>query len=366
MTRPAPDHAERRRRFEREIVGPSLDASIVTHRPDVRYLTGFSGSSGALFCPPAAAPVLITDFRYEEQAADQVDSAVRVHITRDGLVAALGELVRDAGASRIGFDPVHLTVAEYRKLKEAVPDADWVPTPGVVAAMRAVKSEDEVALIELAIRVAETALERFIGTVDWRAGLTELEITARLELELRHAGSERLPFDVIIASGPRTSLPHAGPGARVPREGDLLLVDWGATVDGYCSDLTRTFVIGAASDWQLELHARVLAAQRAAVEAIAEGADARDVDAAARSRLAEHELDRYFGHSTGHGIGLEVHEEPRLSTRSEDVLSAGNVVTVEPGVYVPGRGGVRIEDDVLVTGSGARRLSGVRHDLVEL
>lgn len=366
MTRPSPDHAERRRRFERELAGRSLDASIVTHRPDVRYLCGFSGSSGALFWPRAAAPVLITDFRYEEQAAAEVDDAVRVHITREGLVSALGELARDTAADRIGFDPARLTVAEHRKLREAVPDATWAPTPGVVAALRAVKSEDEVARIERAVRVAEEALDRFIETVDWRAGLTELEITARLELELRLAGSERLPFDVIIASGPRTSLPHAEPGARVPREGDLLLVDWGATVDGYCSDLTRTFAIGAASDWQREVHARVLAAQRAAVDAIAEGAEARAVDAAARTCLAEHELDGYFGHSTGHGIGLEVHEEPRLSTRSEDVLESGNVVTVEPGVYVPGRGGVRIEDDVLVTGTGARRLSGVRGDLVEL
>jgi len=359
-------HEERRHRLGRELVGPSLDAALVTHRPDVRYLTGFSGSSGALFCPRSDAAVLITDFRYEEQAAAEMDPSVRLHITREGLAAAMGELARDAGTTRIGFDPAHLTVAEHRKVREAVPDAAWIEAPGLVAAMRAVKSEEEIASIERAVGVAESALARLIETVDWRAGLTELEITARLEFELRTAGSEGLPFEVIVASGPRTSLPHAGPGARVPGEGDLLLVDWGATVDGYCSDLTRTFVIGAASDWQRELHGRVLEAQRAAVEAIAGGVSARDVDSRTRARLAEHDLDRYFGHSTGHGIGLEVHEEPRLSTRSEDVLEAGNVVTVEPGVYVPGRGGVRIEDDVLVTGTGARRLSGARHDLVEL
>lgn len=366
MSDPGMDHAARRQRFERELVGPPLDAALVTHRPDVRYLTGFTGSSGSLFCPRSDAPVLITDFRYEEQATDEVDGSVRVHITREGLAAAIGELAGAAGTTRIGFDPAHLTVAEHRKLREAAPDATWVEAPGVVAAMRAVKSEAEVARIERAVGIAETALERLIEGVDWRAGLTEREITARLELELRAAGSEGLPFEVIIASGPRTSLPHAGPGGRIPGEGDLLLVDWGATADGYCSDLTRTFVLGPATDWQRDLHEFVLEAQGAAVDAIAAGTAAKDVDAAARAKLAEHDLDGYFGHSTGHGIGLEVHEDPRLSTRSEEVLRAGNVVTVEPGVYVPGRGGVRIEDDVLVTETGARRLSGVRRDLVEL
>ncbi len=360
------DRAERRHRFERELTRASVDAAIVTHRPDVRYLSGFSGSSGFLFYPLADPPVLITDFRYEEQAGDEIDSPLRVHVTREGWVAAMAELTGGAGVSRIGFDPAHLSVAEHRRLRDALPDATWVETPDVVATLRSVKSEDEVARIERAIRVAETALERLLETFDWHAGHTELEITARLELELRRAGSEGLPFEVIVASGPRTSLPHAGPGARAPREGDLLLVDFGATVEGYCSDLTRTFVIGEASEWQRELHGRVLEAQESALSAISDGAAARDVDAATRARLAEHDLDRYFGHSTGHGIGLEVHEEPRLSSRSDDVLGAGNVVTVEPGVYVPGRGGVRVEDDVLVTDGGARRLSAFRRDLVEL
>ena len=366
MTRPPVDRAERRDRFERALARSSLDAALVTHRPDVRYLSGFSGSSGTLLHPRSDAPVLITDFRYEEQAAHEVDAPVRVHITREGWVTAVGELVRAGAAARIAFEPAHLSVADHRKVRDATPDAVWVEAPGVVAALRAVKSEGEVASIERAVRVAESALERLLESVDWRAEPTELEITARLEFELRRAGSERLPFEVIIASGPRASLPHAGPGGRAVRDGDLLLVDWGATVDGYCSDLTRTFVVGVASEWQRELHARVLAAQDAAVAAIAEGAAARDVDAATRARLAEHGVDRYFGHSTGHGIGLEVHEEPRLSVRSDDILAAGNVVTVEPGVYVPGRGGVRIEDDVLVTETGARRLSGLRRDLVEL
>ncbi|MFV1987532.1 MAG: M24 family metallopeptidase, partial [Gemmatimonadota bacterium] len=232
--------------------------------------------------------------------------------------------------------------------------------------LRAVKDESEIDAIGAAARVAETALEGLLTAVEWHSEPTELDVATALEHELRRAGSEGLPFEVIVAGGERTSLPHAAPSSRRVRTGDLVLIDFGAIVDGYCSDITRTFIVGDPADWQTEIHGRVLEAQAAAIEAIAPGASGVEVDRAARDCLAAHDLDRYFGHSTGHGIGLEVHEEPRLSTRSEDVLEPGNVVTVEPGVYLPGRGGVRIEDDVAVTRDGSRVLTSIRRDLVRV
>ncbi len=368
MSRKRTPEVERWRRLEERLAKLELDALLVSHAANVRYLSGFTGSSALLLHPRAAAPVLVTDFRYEEQAAAEVRAPTRVRVARNGLIPALGEVLESTKQLvAIGFDSEHLSVLDRRRLGEVAPEVRWVEAEGVVSRLRAIKDPGEVEAIRAAASVAESALER---TLAWLRGApkppSERVIAARLEFELRSGGSDAPPFEVIVASGPRTSLPHARPDDRSPAPGDLLLIDFGASVAGYCCDITRTFVFGPAEDWQGELHAAVLRAQRAAIEAIAPEAAAADVDRAARGVLAEYGWDRLFGHSTGHGIGLEVHEEPRLSRRSEDLLAPGHVVTVEPGVYLPGRGGVRIEDDVVVTDGGAERLTAFRRRLIEL
>jgi Xaa-Pro aminopeptidase len=343
-----------------------VEAAVVTHPPCVRYLTGFSGSSGCVYHELSGPSVLITDFRYEEQAAAEVPEDVRVHISTGGWIAALADIRADAPDTRIAFEPEHMTVLEYDRLEERVEGAEFHPVRKLVGNLRAVKSESEIAAIGAATGVAERALDGLLVSVDWRKEPTELDVAAALEHELRRAGSEGLPFEVIVASGERTSLPHAAPSSRPILTGDLVLIDFGAIVDGYCSDITRTCIVGQPADWQTEIHGRVLEAQIAAIDTIGPGVGGVDVDRAARETLAGYDLDEYFGHSTGHGIGLEVHEDPRLSTRSDDILEPGNVVTVEPGVYLPGRGGVRIEDDVAVTTGGSRVLTSASRDLVRL
>jgi len=361
------EHGRRRwESLERALEAAELDAAIITHLPSVRYLTGFSGSSGSVFHSRLGSPVLITDFRYQEQASNEVADPVRVHIATEGWVAAVAEIAPEGKVGRAGFEPETLTVLDLERLSGSMPGIEWVATRHLMAGLRAVKDEGEIERIHAAARLAEAALERLLAAVDWRSGPTEAMVASMLEFELRRAGSGPLPFDPIVAGGPRTSLPHAMPSDREIASGELLLLDFGATVDGYCSDLTRTFVVGRAQDWQREIHGHVLAAQSEAFGAIGPDAPAATVDRAARQALAACDLDGFFGHSTGHGLGLEVHEEPRLSSKSDDVLEPGNVVTVEPGVYLPGRGGVRIEDDVAVTRTGSRVLTSAPRDLIEL
>jgi len=340
----------------------SLDGLMVSHGPNIRYLSGFSGSSALLFVARADRSVLLTDFRYEEQAAAELSSEIAVRIARRGLVDLLSELFADATRPRsIGFEAATLTVRDRREFGERCGSVIWEEAPQVVERMRELKAPEEVALLSDAARVAERALELTLG--EGVVGMTERRIAGLLEYHLKQEGSERLPFDTIVASGSRSSLPHAEPTTRQVAAGDLLLIDFGASVGGYGCDITRTRVMGASTERQRELHEAVLEAQSAAIGRIAAGVAARDVDRAAREALEARGLAEQFGHSTGHGIGLEVHEAPRLATRSEDTLEAGHVVTVEPGVYLSGYGGVRIEDDVLVTRDGAQRLTNLPREL---
>ncbi len=340
-------------------------AAVITARSSVRYLSGFTGSSGVLWIPIDGAPTLVTDFRYDEQARQEVGDAVAVHIALEGWISGLAAVVGGA-TGPAAFEAEHLSVSEYERLAEILYGTALKSTRDLVGALRAVKDGDEVRAIERAVAVAESALERTLAAIDWASRPTERQVAARLAAELGEGGSETLPFESIVAAGPRTALPHATPSDRNVERGDLLLIDFGARVDGYCSDITRTFVVGPAVPWQTAVHEQVLEAQALAREAVAGEVPCRVVDAAARDALARHGVDRHFGHSTGHGLGLDVHEAPSVSSRSEDTLAAGNVVTVEPGVYLPGRGGVRIEDDVLVEVAGARTLTSLPRALVEL
>jgi len=309
--------------------------------------------------------VLVTDFRYEEQVDIEVADSIRTHISSEGWIRGIAELAADAGGP-IAFEAEGLTVADYESLRGMLPDIAFVPLRDLVRTLRQVKTRDEVDAIERAVAVAESAFNRLLSTMDWSVGPSEREIATALEMELRSGGSDPLPFDPIVATGERSALPHATPTDRRVDPGDLLLLDFAAPVDGYCSDLTRTFVRGTPEPWQVTLHEQVLEAQTKAHEVIGNGVAGRDVDRAVRETFALHDMDGFFGHSTGHGIGLDVHEGPSLSFRSEDVLEAGNVVTVEPGLYLPGRGGVRIEDDVRIGEAGARTLTRLPRALVRL
>jgi len=347
-----------------ELPAEGLDGLLLSKLSNVRYLSGFSGSSGHLLMLPERS-VLFTDFRYEEQAAAEVDPAIEVRISRDGLLAEVAAFLDERGLSgRLGFEPESVTVRERHELGELCDRVTWETAPTWVESQRVRKDGREIELIQRAAGIGESALEEVLSAV--REGVTERTLAAELDYRLRLAGSGPPPFETIVAAGPRSALPHAQPSDRELRDGDLVLFDFGATIGGYCSDMTRTFVLGRAADWQRDVHEAVAAAQDAARAVIAAGVAARDVDEAARDVLRSAGLADRFGHGTGHGIGLEVHEAPRIYRRSDDVLEIGSVVTVEPGVYLPGRGGVRIEDDVVVEEAGARTLTRYSRDLIEL
>ncbi len=362
---PSADHPARLDALREGLTEARLEAILLVHPPNLRYLTGFTGSSGVLVVFREGGCLLTTDFRYEEQADQQVPSQVAIRVARDGLLPEVA-----AGLSgrptplRVGFEGERLTVRDRRELGELCGGVLWEEAPPLVERLRERKDGVELLYMERAAGIAESAFEGVRRAV--REGMTEVQVAADLEYALRTAGSGPPAFPCIVASGSRSSLPHAEPAGRRLREGDLVLFDFGATCGGYCSDITRTVVLGRAAAWQRELHEAVREAQQAAVATLRADVPAREVDGAARRVLEGRGLADRFGHSTGHGLGLEVHEGPRLSRRSEDVLHAGHVVTVEPGVYVPGRGGVRLEDDFVVGAGEPRPLTAGPVELVEL
>jgi Xaa-Pro aminopeptidase len=341
-----------------------LDALLVTDLADVRYLTGFTGSSGLALVGPDLR-VFVTDFRYVEQAAAEVaDGFDRRRATGellDDLAGVLGE-----GELRLGFDDAALTVRQHARLRERLARrVSLLAAGGLVAELRAVKEPSEVAAISAASELADAALEALLQ--EGLIGRSERELALALEAGMRARGAEGPSFEPIVAGGAHGALPHASPREEPIRRGELVVIDWGARLDGYCSDCTRTVAAGPPADPDAaEVYATVLGAQRAALDALRAGAGGRAVDAVARERIAAAGHGERFGHGLGHGVGLEVHEPPRLSQRSDDTLIAGNVVTVEPGIYLPGRLGVRIEDLVVVEEDGCRILTGLSKELAEV
>lgn len=345
-----------------------LDALLVSSLPNIRYLTGFSGTS-AIVLVTHGAVFLLSDFRYRAQAALEVGELARVLIEDGGvwerLFQLLGEQPALAGGT-IGYEAHVLTAQGARRLADADPPRPWrfQATADIVEGLRTVKAAEEIAAIRAAGTVAARALDDAVRQV--RRGHTENEVAGLLEGALRRRGSEGYPFPTIVASGPRSALPHARTSDRVVAPGDWLLIDFGAIVDGYCSDITRTFVVGAADERQRALYEVVRAAQGAALAGLRAGLTGRQADALARDPITAAGHGEAFGHSLGHGVGLEVHEAPRLARTAEDALPAGAVVTVEPGVYLEGWGGVRIEDDVALTVAGAELLTEFPRELITL
>jgi Xaa-Pro aminopeptidase len=342
-----------------------LDGVLLTGLPNIRYLTGFSGSSALCFVGVRGDVVLITDFRYKTQVADEVGDFARVAIEPQSLWAGLWQILPTLAYVEVaGFESAQLLHRDFQRLLEGGARWQWRPVTDLVEALRERKDQHEVARIREAARVATTALERAISQL--RAGMTELEVAGVLEKALRDAGSEGFPFPSIVASGARSALPHARSSAKRVESGDFLLLDFGAYFEGYCADVTRTFVIGRATDEQREVYDVVRCANELAASGVRAGMRGREGDALARDYIERRGHGEAFGHSLGHGIGLEVHEAPRLARTTDAVLPAGAVVTIEPGIYRPGWGGVRIEDDVHLGEAGPDVLTHFPRELIEL
>jgi len=342
-------------RLEALLAERELDRMLVTDLTNVRYLTGFTGSNGACVCGPGTR-LFLTDFRYTERAAAEVEGWEPITVADDWL-GAISERLE----GRVGFEDDHMPVRTLAKLQEKLPQGvEPVAAGGAVEGLRQVKDEIELAAIEAASELADEvwlwSLERGL------AGRSERAVAQAAEARIRELGGDP-SFPAIVAAGPNGALPHAEPGEREIGRGEMVVFDMGAKLDGYCSDGTRTYATGELGDGPAAVYETVRAAQQAALDAIEAGVKGEAVDAVARDLIAAAGHGERFGHALGHGVGLEVHEGPRLSQRSDDVLAPGEVVTVEPGIYLPGKLGVRIEDLVVVTESGFRNLSSLPKEL---
>ena len=346
-------------RLEEALGGAGVEALVVTDLLNVRYLTGFTGTNALCVVGPGLR-LFVTDFRYLEQAAEQVDAGWERLQGRQELL----EAVRDRLPARLGFEDGHVTVRRHGKLGELLGEGvELVPAGPLVEGLRAVKEPEELDRIRAAAALADAMYEHLcaIGLV----GRTEREVVLDLEAEMRRRGAEP-SFPTIVASGPHGALPHASPRDERIEAGTLVVVDLGCLLDGYCSDCTRTFATGRLSDEARAVYDLVLDAQERSLAAVRAGAEEREVDAVARGAIEEGGHGERFGHGLGHGVGLEIHEAPRLSPTADGRLEAGNVVTVEPGVYVPGSFGVRIEDLVVVRDDEPEVLSAFPKGLISL
>jgi len=359
--------AERIERLAGSVSAAGVDWLLVSAPLNVRWLTGFTGSNGVALVPadPGRNPaVLITDFRYTEQAAAQASSSWQVEISKQdllgaGLAGAFPAPDRDGdGYGVIGYDDTHVTVAQLAVLRTALDGrAELEPVNGTVEALRLIKSPDEVEKIRAAAQLADAALAEVLAV--GLIGRTEADVALALESAMRRLGAQELSFPPIVASGAHGALPHAEPREVQIEAGQMVTIDWGAKLDGYCSDCTRTYFTGEVEESQQRGYDVVLEAQLAAAAAVTPGPTGREVDLVARSIIEAAGYGDNFGHGLGHGVGLDVHEAPRLSRDGDEPLEAGMVVTIEPGIYVAGEWGLRIEDLLVVTADGSESLSGL-------
>jgi Xaa-Pro aminopeptidase len=348
---------KRKKRAAAAAKAAGVDGLLVTHLPDVRYLSGFTGSNAALVLAGGRV-VLFTDGRYTAQAKAEAPRT-RVVIEKKPAVLAACEWMEAAGVKRCGFDAAQTTVAALEQMRKAVSAkvrrGMFVAVGSLVAGMREVKDADEIARMRVAALLGCRLFDGMLGYL--RSGLTEIEVAAELEHAARLKGAEAMSFETIVASGERSALPHGrASSAKLPKRGFVTL-DFGVILDGYSSDMTRTVHLGKALPGEREVYDSVLEAQETAVASVAPGLTAGEVDEAARSVLRRAGLDKYFSHSTGHGVGLEIHEGPKIAAKQAQVLEQGMVITIEPGVYMPGKFGLRIEDMVLVTATGGEILT---------
>lgn len=345
------------------ISGAKLDALVVTHPANWYYLTGFTGEAGVLIASQGAA-ALITDGRFTTQVREET-SGVRLIQQKGSLLESAGRFLREKKIRRVGFEPTQTSVAQLGLLRKAAGvGTKWIAAPGLVGSLRTRKEPSELARMREAAILAGDVVTRAIKLL--KPGVTENEIAAEIEYQMRQGGASGAAFETIVAFGERSALPHARPTAKRLRKNELVVLDLGAILAHYCSDITRTVYVGKAPARVKQWYGAVLEAQVAAIAAVRAGVSCGDVDAAARQVLAGHKLDRLFTHSTGHGLGLEVHEDPRVARGQKARLEPGFVVTIEPGVYMAGVGGIRIEDDVAVHSGNTEVLTRIPRDLIEL
>ena len=349
----------RRQTVAAGLPGRKLDALLVSFSPNLRYLSGFTGSNGNLLLLPGRC-ILFTDPRYQIQAPQETTCDVR--IAKGPLVVDVVAAIRRLGLKRIGYEPARMTCDFFESLKSHLPmKASLAPAAGWIEELRMVKSPGEIARIRRSVETNSRAFEHTVVRV--RAGMKEQDLAAELEYRMRRFGAEKPSFETIVAGGVRSALPHAQPTAAPLKSGDLVVVDMGAIENGYCSDMTRMLFLGQPTAKVKRTYRAVLEAQLAAIDAVHAGASAVRVDRAAREVLKGYGLDRAFVHSTGHGLGLEIHEPPRIGKRDKSRLKAGMAITIEPGVYMEDFGGIRIEDTVIVTEKGCEILTPTPKDL---
>lgn len=350
---------QRRQTVESGLAGRKLDGLLVSFGPNLRYLSGFTGSNGLLLMLPGKS-TLFTDPRYTIQAGQEC--ACRVKIAKGPLANEVVAAIAKLGLRRVGYEPALMSCDAYQSLEARLPaKASFIAVKGWIEELRMVKSPLEIERIRRSVETNSRAFEQAVGRV--RPGMKEQDLAAELEYRMRRLGAEKPSFDTIVAAGVRGALPHAQPTAARFRTGELIVVDMGAIEEGYCSDMTRMLFLGAPGAKVKRTYKAVLEAQLAGIDAVRAGARTAAVDAAARKVLKGYGLDGAFIHSTGHGLGLEIHEPPRLGKRDKGRLRAGMAITIEPGVYLEGFGGIRIEDTVVVTEKGCEILTPTGKEL---
>jgi Xaa-Pro aminopeptidase len=361
VTRPKAYLKERHKNVRQALVDLKLDGLLLTHPPDLTYLTNFTGDDSVGLITPKGF-FIATDFRYQEQVAIEA-GWLKIAIREGRMSEALAGVIEEAKAKRIGYEANFTTVGQIDALQRALKAAkldnvELVPLEDVMVTIRKVKDDHEVALIRKSIAVAEEAFDAVRGEI--KVGLSENYLAGLLGFEMRSRGASNSSFETIVATGANSSLPHYRPGETLVQRDAPLLFDWGARVNGYCSDLTRTLLLGRVSAKIKQIYKTVLEAQLAAIDFLRPGVTTRQADTVARDIIRKAGYDQYFGHGLGHGIGLEIHELPTLRKAGDgEELRPGMIVTVEPGIYLPGVGGVRIEDDVLITHSGCEVLTTI-------
>ena len=359
------DFHARQHKLREHLAASKLDGLLVSHLPNIRYLCGFTGSAGFLLVAPAGS-VFFTDVRYDTQAHEEVKSA-KVVIARKSVLETFAQLLsgrkRKTRGWSLGIEADHCTVAEKKRLSTALPSGIRLKdSPSIIERQRMVKDEDELEAIRAAVSLGAKLFDRALEVL--RPGIKEVEVAAEMELAARKAGAEEMSFPTIIASGARAALPHGRASTQAISANAFVVCDFGVILSGYCSDQTRTVWVGQVSDEARRAYEAVREAQQAGINAVRPGITVGEVDAAARKVLRKAGLGRYFTHSTGHGVGLEIHEIPRVARGQTEVLQPGMVITIEPGIYFPGKWGVRIEDMVAVTSDGCEVMTPTSKDLL--
>ena len=352
---------EKLKKLQKVLEQKNLDAILITNPFNRRYITGFTGSAGVAIVSKDTS-VFITDFRYIEQATEQAKEFTIIEHTGE-IELEINKQCKNLNAKTVGFEMNDVTYASFERYRNAM-DVELIPESGIIENIRLFKTADELVIMKKAAEIADAAYEHIQSFI--KPGVREIEIANELEFFMRKQGATSSSFDIIVASGYRSALPHGAASDKEIQIGELVTMDYGALYQGYCSDITRTVAVGNISDELTTIYNTVLEAQLRGVKGIKPGMTGKEADALTRDYITEKGFGAYFGHSTGHGLGMEVHEEPRLSSASDTILAPGMVVTVEPGIYIPLVGGCRIEDDIVITESGNERLTHATKDLIQL